>query len=265
METNNSEPSQHYTFGHSDTAAQRLELLAQTFEPWTRHLLAIAAQKPVNQALDLGCGVGHTTQLVAQICSPVTTTGLDISEKFILMAKKRFPQYQFATHNVTQLSFPFINADLLHSRFLITHLAKPQDILTKWRNTCAPQARLLLCETSALKCDDPTFIDYYSLVEKMQNHYGQKLYIGQELASIARSAGWKVTYDQPVTLDIAASNMAQLHFMNLATWKSDPFAQSAFSAQQLHKLEESLRLVAQKERPCPPVQCTLCCVDSVAP
>src|SRR6266436_2669560 len=63
-----------YTFGDTDIAARRLELLAHVFEHSTRAFLreAPAARLGLAQnlaqkiAIDLGCGPGFTTHLIAK-------------------------------------------------------------------------------------------------------------------------------------------------------------------------------------------------------
>lgn len=56
--------SDRYTFGDNDRAAGRLALLADVYEPTTRRLLGELSDVPVNVAVDLGCGPGHSTELL---------------------------------------------------------------------------------------------------------------------------------------------------------------------------------------------------------
>src|SRR6476469_7552434 len=62
-----------YTYGDSDLAGDRLELVARLFAPASRaFLLAGASQRP-RLALDLGCGPGATTDLVRASTAAATT------------------------------------------------------------------------------------------------------------------------------------------------------------------------------------------------
>ena len=66
-----------YAFGDGPAAARRLDLLAELFEPASRTFLervaglaggdgpAGPAGRPPGVAVDVGCGPGHTTRLVA--------------------------------------------------------------------------------------------------------------------------------------------------------------------------------------------------------
>jgi hypothetical protein len=51
-----------YTYGEGDLAARRLELVAELMEASSRSFLAQAVGFRPHLALDLGSGLGHTTQ-----------------------------------------------------------------------------------------------------------------------------------------------------------------------------------------------------------
>ena len=59
-----------YAFGDSALAARRLGLLADLFEPASRPFLARFADRRLELAVDLGCGTGHTTRLLASVLAP---------------------------------------------------------------------------------------------------------------------------------------------------------------------------------------------------
>ena len=81
------EKSEHYTFGDTDLAAERLRLLARMYEPSSGALLeSVAAAEPCRLALDLGCGPGHTTRLVAERTRALQVIGIDQSERAISRA-----------------------------------------------------------------------------------------------------------------------------------------------------------------------------------
>jgi len=76
-----------YTFGDTPPAARRLDLLAALFEPPTASFLRRDALQQPGLAIDLGCGPGHTTRLVALTTGAVRTVGLDTSEAFLEAAR----------------------------------------------------------------------------------------------------------------------------------------------------------------------------------
>ena len=75
-----------YTFGDTPLAATRLQLVAQVFEPASRAFLTEAVASPPDTALDLGCGPGASTRLVAEVTRARHTTGLDVSDAFLEIA-----------------------------------------------------------------------------------------------------------------------------------------------------------------------------------
>ena len=59
-----------YAFGDSAPAARRLALLADLFEPASQPFLARFAGRQLGLAVDLGCGTGYTTRLLASVLEP---------------------------------------------------------------------------------------------------------------------------------------------------------------------------------------------------
>src|SRR5512142_2019322 len=167
----------HYTFGDGDLAAQRLRHLAETYEPSSRALLARLG--PVEGgALDLGCGPGHTTALVAEALRPAWTAGLERSARLLAQARERVPGASFHEHDVTVAPFPVAPAAVVYSRFLLTHLPDPAAAVRTWAGALAPGGRLVLEETATLTSEHPAIQRYYDLVDALQDHYGQRFRIG---------------------------------------------------------------------------------------
>src|ERR1051326_8483013 len=95
-----------YLFGDSDRAALRLRVLADVFAPASRAFLQEVVQTPA-LALDLGCGPGYTTHLLAETTRCAQAVGLEYSEHFYTMANKTATEcVWFMRHDVTQVPFP---------------------------------------------------------------------------------------------------------------------------------------------------------------
>jgi hypothetical protein len=67
--------ARHYAFGQSDAAAARLGVLAEVFEEPTRSLVHAVDFGPIDLALDLGCGPGYTTRMLAAEVQPRSLAG----------------------------------------------------------------------------------------------------------------------------------------------------------------------------------------------
>jgi SAM-dependent methyltransferase len=67
-------------------AARRLALVAEIFQSTTERFLRHSATAAPDLAVDLGCGPGHTTQLLNAIVRPRRTIAVDSSTAFIELA-----------------------------------------------------------------------------------------------------------------------------------------------------------------------------------
>ena len=107
-----------YTFGDSDLASRRLEVLAETFAGSSSEFMRRSINARPRLAVDLGCGPGYSTQLLASILNPEHTAGLDNSEKFLAHAKaKASTSVSFHLHDITKAPFPTGRCDVMFSRF----------------------------------------------------------------------------------------------------------------------------------------------------
>jgi protein-L-isoaspartate O-methyltransferase len=84
-------PEATYSFGDSAIAAERLEIVAATFEPATRTLLGSRSVTP-RRVLDLGPGPGHTTALLAELYPGAELVAVELSESYAAQAAARVPQ-----------------------------------------------------------------------------------------------------------------------------------------------------------------------------
>jgi trans-aconitate methyltransferase len=178
---------EHYTFGDSDLAAARLRLLARVFEPSSAQLLDSLGRTDGPSAIDLGCGPGHTTSLLAERTNARHVIGLDQSPRLLAAAAREYTsaRLSFRECDVTAPPLPAPPAALLYARFLLTHLRDPARVLGAWASAVLPGALLVLEETASMTAEHPAFSRYYGLVERMQEHYGQRMYLGRDLANLA--------------------------------------------------------------------------------
>jgi SAM-dependent methyltransferase len=244
----------HYTFGETDTAAQRLALLASAYQPATQAFLDEWGPRRPEHAIDLGCGPGFTTRLLHQALRPRWTTGVDASARFLQDAQRASEEdIGFVCHDVTQEPFPTAPADVFFCRFLLTHLHDPGTALRAWAAAARPGARLLVQETAWLRADDPIIARYYELMAALQAGYGQSLEIGAELDARVRSRGWRILSSRLVVLQQPAAVMAKLHATNLRTWGRDRLVQRSFDLDEVASVQAGLDCIASGEQPAHPV------------
>lgn len=245
----------HYTFGDSDAAARRLALLAEAYAEPSRAFLSQFRPNKVGLALDLGCGPGHTTRLLHDVLRPTETIGLDLSERYVELARaSQLPTgLGFLCRDVLS-SWGLPPADLVYARFLLTHLAEPEQALASWLQGVAAGGVLLVQETSLLGSEHPTLTRYYQLVEALQAQHGQSLYVGRDLGRLAEAKGASVEHFAERVFELPAHVMATLHALNLPVWKNDPVARRNFDGRELAEIEQGLLRIAQRAELCAPVR-----------
>ncbi|HEY7372631.1 MAG TPA: class I SAM-dependent methyltransferase [Polyangia bacterium] len=246
-----------YTFGDSALAADRLALLAATYEPSSARLLRLCTCLGPRRAIDLGCGPGHSTRLLHAVVAPASTIGIDSSPEHVARARATAPPgVEYAVHDVTVAPLPgAAPPDLLYCRFLLTHLRDPARVLAAWAAaSAAERATLVIEETAEMSSPHPAFRLCYQLVADLQRHYGQQLLVGRTLDRALAGAGWQPELDVVRELSLPARRMARLHALNLVTWRQDPFARAAFAPATLDGLAAALEAIASGAADAPDVR-----------
>lgn len=247
----------HYTFGDSALASARLDLLAATYEPHSRAFLHEVLPEKLSLAIDLGSGLGHTTDLIRTLRNPTTTVGYERSPRHVALATARYPALTFREQDVMCPPFVHQGADLVYSRFLLTHLNAPSEAIEQWRALLRTEGLLILEETAHLWSCVSEFQEYYSMVADMQAHYGQELYIGRRLHALARHSKLTLMHSRQDSFQLPAATMARLHAMNMATWKNDPYVLATFRPNDLERLQAHFEQLATSTGRHPPVTCTM--------
>lgn len=250
----------HYTFGDNSLAARRLNLLASTFDPSSERLLSQVPLAGIQTALDAGCGPGHTTRLLSAVSAAPHTLGFDQSPAFIDLARANYgadTALEFQCCSVLDAPLPLPTAQLVFSRFLLTHLSEPRRALLNLLDRLAPGGHVVLEEVERLDGDTPLLRRYYELVTALQASHGQSTTIGTELEAHIESLGASVAIASSVCnrLILTGTQMPELHLMNIATWRQDPNMESIASKEELEQIERGLKaLVAAGSAR---VQCSL--------
>jgi trans-aconitate methyltransferase len=233
-----------YAFGDSEAAADRLALLAEVFEPPSRSLLEAADLGEVGVAIDLGCGPGYSTRLVAGV-RPGILIGIDASAAFLEEAGRRGPRAaRWHLADVTEGPLPGAPADLLFARLVLAHLASPESILTTWLGQLRPGGHLLVEEDEAIVSDHPLLAAYEELAGGLVAQHGGDMCLGARLAVLAPPPGYRKAVDRLYALEVPAPVAARLFAMNFSVWRDDPWVATQRSAAELDTMGHELRAVA---------------------
>lgn len=207
----------NYSFGDSEIAAERLEIVAQTFAPTTTRLLRSLKGNP-RRVLDLGCGPGHTTELLASRYPSAELVALDLSESFAAQARARVPTARVIVGDVTApLPGEF---DIVYSRFLLSHLPDIEGTVARWCCAVAPGGLLVLEEPESIVAVDPLFARYEQIVAAVVAASGADMYAGAALARCATPGGFRRVFDRAVDPGVTAGAAAAMFWRNARAWGS---------------------------------------------
>jgi SAM-dependent methyltransferase len=222
-------------------ASRRLDVLASVFGPTSRALLDEVATAAVKVALDLGCGPGHTTAMVASAFPQTHVIGLDSSDAFIAEATASAPERcSFEVADVTRVPLPGAPADVIYARFLVVHLPDPAVVLTRWSGQLAPGGTLVVEEPERIDTDDADFRRYLELAAVVVGARGGDLYAGRRLAHIALAPSAQVVLQRCTALDVPSGMAATIFSLNLATWSDDPAVAAVAGPDEMTDLADRL-------------------------
>jgi trans-aconitate 2-methyltransferase len=208
-----------YLFGDSDPAACRLALLAHRFEPSTRAFVREAADSIGGLAVDLGCGPGFTTRLLADELQCQRVAGLDTSAAFINIARRAAGiRCAFYVHDIMQLPFPCGAAELVFCRFLLTHLRDPAEAVAPWSTQLQPKGIILLEETDEIETSNRTFREYLSIVEDMLRSLSNRLYAGVVIEEL-RPPLLQAVSSGVRRVEVSNADAARMFTLNLQAWR----------------------------------------------
>jgi SAM-dependent methyltransferase len=239
-----------YAFGDGPAAARRLDLLADLFEPASRTFLEHVADRPYLLAVDLGCGTGRTTRLVADVLKPDRTLGLDQSEFFVALAAggpAGSPAVGFAVHDVTRVPFPCPPADVCYGRLLLSHLPDPGAVLAAWATQLTPGGLLLADEVERIHTDLPALRGYLEVAGALLATRGHTLEVGPLLTRLPDPPGLVRRDDRIGHLAPPAHRAAAMFALNLAVWRGEAVRAGVATPARLDRLAADLAAVADGE------------------
>ncbi len=101
------------------------------------------------KVLDIGCGTGRIIEELKQRGAEVV--GLDVSEKILEIAKKKFCDVEFVLGNVNDLPFEDESFDLVLGLFLIVHLKNLEKPFEEIYRVLRPGGRFILSNINQKK------------------------------------------------------------------------------------------------------------------
>jgi len=230
-----------YLFTDSDLAADRLRYLAEVYAATTRQFVLQALGGRPGLVVDLGCGPGCTTHLLAEVSECDKAVGLDNSKHFISLADStKTESVSFLLHDVTREPFPVGPAHVLYCRYLLTHLASPLDAMVAWGTQLRPGGLLLVEEVEWIRNSNPVFAHYLRIVEAMLAAQSNQLYVGPWLNGMEDTDVLKQRSSLVRHVPVMNHQAATMFHMNIQSWKHQPFVRKNYAKETIAELEGAL-------------------------
>jgi SAM-dependent methyltransferase len=239
-----------YTFGDSAIASERLRIVADVMEPTARAALAHVDAASVHDVVDLGCGPGHTTRLLADVFDASSVTGIDQSRAYVEEATARArSSCHFVLADVGDEPLPGTPADLVYARYLLSHLADVAAYVARWSRALRPGGWLVLEEPEVITSTDADFAAYEQVSTSLVQATGAPFFAGPLLAEFPTPTGMQRVHDEAVVIDVTAGQAAAMFWRNARAWDRAAVARAGHDWDAVLQLADRLR--ARENDPTP--------------
>lgn len=187
-----------YIISGGAAGKDRLNTLSNVLRPYTQYLLEMAGPLTSKKVLDLGSGGGNVAMMIGgMVGNKGSVTAIDFDESIVALAKKQaekdgIKNVQFQAESAYDITYSN-EFDLVYSRFLLSHLQQPMDVLHKMVDAVKPGARIIVEDvdfTGHFSYPASTaFEQYVTLYSKAARQNGQNPKIGQQLFKMFCDAG----------------------------------------------------------------------------
>lgn len=226
-ETSPQTDDSHYIIRGGDSGARRLHILARAFLPGTLALLDRAGIQAGMRVLDLGCGSGDVTLELARRVGPQgIVVGVDMDDSVLQHARQSSATenlaIQWRNGHAEQLAETG-QYDLIYSRFLLSHLAKPSEVLLRMRAALRPAGRVVIEDiditTHSHWPESHAFQRYTEIYSATARARGADSSIGPRLPALLVEAGFadvQVAISMPVFRVGEGKSIARITLDNIA-------------------------------------------------
>jgi len=207
---------------------ERLRLMSRVLHESTTRLFDRLGISGDIRCLDAGCGGGDVTIELARRLGPRgTVLGIDMDATKIDLARREatasaLTNVDFAVVNVTEAQFEQ-TFDLVYTRFLLTHLQNPENLVRQFSRWLRPAGRVVVEDVDFtgyfVYPDSAAFRRYHELYCAAVRRNGADPDIGQRLPWLLKEAQFTdigVSIAQPVGLEGEVKLITPLTMENIA-------------------------------------------------
>jgi len=201
-----------YSLGSSDAEEERLQSYIEAFGQ--RRLLKQI--KPGMKILDVGCGAGSVSMLLAQATGPDGTLhGVDLEPEQLDRARARaeaegLSNTTFQTADATRLPFKDESFDFIYAKFLLLHLPDPMAALADMYRVLRPGGTLFIydIDTGGAMFWPPGIPaeQAWDLIVQGLTSAGADVHIGRKLFSYLDAVGLQNLQIRPESVAACAAN-----------------------------------------------------------
>ena len=219
---NRSEASHGYAIRGGKEGKKRLNLLARVMLPTTSQLLKTVGLRQGMECLDVGCGGGHVSLLMASMIGPAgKVVGTDTDKEIIELAKEDAEIAKTGNVEFRQVDASLCQShedyDLVYARFLLSHLREPEKCFETMVEACRPGGTIVVEDVdfagSFCYPSRAAYERYLELYQKVVARRGGDPNIGPKLPGMLRKAGAKgiqLNVVQPTQLQGEGKLMASM-------------------------------------------------------
>lgn len=250
-----------YLLGHLAAEIERLELQAALFEPLTLQALVGAGIKEGMRCIDIGCGSGSVTRMMAEIVGMKgQVVGLDIDEKYLQYCRSRVrgdTNVEYVCDDISRSNklLQMERFDIVFSRFVFVHLRNRMSAVQTMKQILKTHGKIVIQELdhapgSWLSYPENKNVEklrkvYVALVKKFGGDHlaGRKLY----KLLVDGSLDAQVMCFSPC-LRMGHEPYSTLGWRIAESLKPQILAQKLLSSREFAKLYEGLRQFSEDKR-----------------
>ena len=205
----------------------------------------------LSRSLEVGCGHGFITGILADIFPDGMTHGIDNSAELIAIAnqvvKKKHRNIDFFLGNACSLPFEENTYDFVYGRMLYQHLDDPLMAMKEARRVLRSRGKVCIVDIDAglqlMEPNCPAFDKLNDLAVEAQKKSGGDRFIGRKIPGIMKQAGFsKVEFKE---LTISSLDMRMEDYLNVTT----RFKEMLIGTSEASELSNEIEIFCKKNEP----------------
>ena len=244
-----------YIIKGGEEGRARLSVLARVLAPTTEKLFDRFEPLQGQVVIDAGCGGGDVSfELAERVGSGGRVVGFDLDEAKLASARaeagrREFGNVEFHHGNVVD-PWPARDASFVYVRFVLTHLAKPEDLLARAMDALTPGGLLVVedIDFGGHFCDPhcPAFYRYSELYAAAAQLRGADAFIGSKLVRMLDEAGFTAVGSSLVQPYGRSGEVKQISSLTFAAISDAVVASKLATAEEVAAIKAELQAFAAR-------------------